>query len=41
MSQEEFQSYKEHDAKLIDVISLAAHELHQSVNDTLATDLPY
>ena len=41
MSQEEFQSYKEHDAKLIDAIRLAAHELHQSVNDTFATDLPY
>ena len=41
MSQEEFQSYKEHDAKQIDAIRLAAHELHQSVNDTFASDLPY
>lgn len=41
MSQEEYQSYKEHDAKQIDAIRLAAHELHQSVNDTFASDLPY
>ena len=41
MSQEEYQAYREHYAKQIEEIRLAAHELHQSVNDTFATDLPY
>ena len=41
MSQEEFLSCKEHYAKQIQDIRLAAHELHQSVNDTFGSDLPY
>lgn len=41
MSQEEFLSCKEHYAKQIEDIRLAAHELHQSVNDTFGSDLPY
>lgn len=41
MTKEEFQAYREKYAKQIDEIRLAAHELHQSVNQIYGDDLPY
>jgi hypothetical protein len=41
MTKEEFQAYREKYAKQIQEIRQAAHELHQSVNQTYGDDLPY
>ena len=41
MTKDEFKSYQEKHAKVIDEIRLAAHELHQSVNQVYGDDLPY
>ena len=41
MTKEEFQVYREKYAKQIQEIRQAAHELHQSVNQTYGDDLPY
>ena len=41
MTKEEFQKYQEKYAVQIDQIRQAAHELHQSVNQTYGDDLPY
>ena len=41
MTKEEFQAYREKYAKEIEEIRLAAHELHQSVNQIYGDDLPY
>lgn len=41
MTKEEFQAYREKYAKQIEKIQQAAHELHQSVNQTYGDDLPY
>ena len=41
MTKEEFDGYREKYAKQIEAIRLAAHELHQSVNETYGDDLPY
>ena len=41
MTQEDYQKYREQYAKQIEEIRLAAHELHQSVNETYGDGLPY
>ena len=41
MTQEKYQKYREQYAKQIEEIRLAAHELHQSVNETYGDGLPY
>ena len=41
MTKQEFDGYREKYAKQIDEIRLAAHELHQSVNEIYGDDLPY
>ena len=41
MTQEKYQAYKEKYTRQIEEIRLAAHELHQSVNDTYGDNLPY
>ena len=41
MTKEEFQVYLDKYAKQIEEIRLAAHELHQSVNETYGDELPY
>ena len=41
MTKEEFQKYQEKYATQIEQIRLAAHELHQSVNQVYGDDLPY
>ena len=41
MTQEEFQAFREKYAKQIEEIRLAAHQLHQSVNQVYGDDLPY
>ena len=41
MTKEEFQAFQEKYAKQIEEIRLAAHELHQSVNETYGDELPY
>ena len=41
MTKEEFDGYREKYAQQIEAIRLAAHELHQSVNETYGDDLPY
>ena len=41
MTKEEFQASQEKYAKQIEEIRLAAHELHQSVNETYGDELPY
>ena len=41
MTKEEFDEYREKYAQQIEAIRLAAHELHQSVNETYGDDLPY
>ena len=41
MTKEEFQKYQEKYAVQIEQIRQAAHELHQSVNQTYGDDLPY
>lgn len=41
MTKEDFQEYQEKYAVQIDQIRHAAHELHQSVNQTYGDDLPY
>ncbi|MBO7108946.1 MAG: hypothetical protein J6V97_02530 [Prevotella sp.] len=41
MTQEEFQAFREKYAKQIEEIRLAAHQLHQSVNQFYGDDLPY
>ena len=41
MTKEEFDGYREKYAKQIEQIRLAAHELHQSVNEIYGDDLPY
>ena len=41
MTKEEFQNYQEKYATQIEQIRLAAHELHQSVNQVYGDDLPY
>ena len=41
MTKEEFQAYQEKYANQIEIIRLAAHELHQSVNETYGDELPY
>ena len=41
MTQEEFQAIREKHAKQIEEIRLAAHQLHQSVNQVYGDDLPY
>ena len=41
MTKEEFQAYQEKYARQIEAIRLAAHELHQSVNETYGDNLPY
>ena len=41
MTKEEFQALQEKYAKQIEEIRLAAHELHQSVNETYGDELPY
>ena len=41
MTQEEFQTYRKKYAKQIEEIRLAAHKLHESVNQVYGDDLPY
>ena len=41
MTKEEFQASQEKYAKQIEEIRLAAHDLHQSVNETYGDELPY
>ena len=41
MTKQEFDGYRDKYAKQIDAIREAAHELHQSVNQTYGDDLPY
>ena len=41
MTKEELDGYREKYAQQIEAIRLAAHELHQSVNETYGDDLPY
>jgi len=41
MTQEEFQAFREKYAKQLEEIRLAAHQLHQSVNQVYGDDLPY
>ena len=41
MTKDEFQSYQEKYSTQIETIRLAAHELHQSVNETYGDELPY
>lgn len=41
MTKEEFQVYLDKYAQQIEEIRLAAHELHQSVNETYGDELPY
>ena len=41
MTKEEFDGYRDKYAKQIEQIRHAAHELHQSVNQTYGDDLPY
>ena len=40
MTKQEFDGYRDKYAKQIDAIREAAHELHQSVNQTYGDDLP-
>ena len=41
MTQEDFQTYRKKYAKQIEEIRLAAHKLHESVNQVYGDDLPY
>ncbi|MBO6033286.1 MAG: hypothetical protein J6Q22_17810 [Prevotella sp.] len=41
MTKEEFEGYRKKYARQLEEIRLAAHELHQSVNETYGDDLPY
>ncbi|MBO4463445.1 MAG: hypothetical protein J5797_04530 [Prevotella sp.] len=41
MTQEEFQTYRKKYVKQIEEIRLAAHKLHESVNQVYGDDLPY
>lgn len=41
MTKEEFQSYLDKYSRQTEEIRLAAHELHQSVNETYGDELPY
>ena len=41
MTKQEFDGYRKKYARQLDLIRQAAHDLHQSVNETYGDDLPY